>query len=219
MTEPRDQSGHDAATLVPLGECMLLLQTAAEFRQQQRLWQLRDRLQEEGWYPVLGMYSLGLPFDPLRISAAAAGEILLAGWAEACPDPRDGARLHRVPVRYGGQEGPDLSLVAEWCNLPAAAVIEWHAAVEYRVYCLGFLPGFAYLGGLDSRLAVPRRASPRLRVEAGSVGIGGTQTGIYPQAAPGGWHVIGRTDCRLFDPERQPVALMQPGDRVRFEPV
>ena len=99
------------------------------------------------------------------------------------------------------------------------AVIELHAGREYLVYCVGFAPGFTYCGALDDQLDVPRRASPRARVAAGSVGIAGSQTGIYAVESPGGWNLIGRTDLRLFDPAADPPARFQPGDRLRFVPV
>jgi KipI family sensor histidine kinase inhibitor len=128
-------------------------------------------------------------------------------------------RVHRIPVRYGGADGPDLAAVAAACGLSEEAVIARHCAVEYRVAMLGFVPGFPYLLGLDPALAVPRLSQPRARLEAGSVAIGGAQTGIYPRPGPGGWRVIGRTDVSLFDPMRDPPSLLGPGDRVRFHPV
>lgn len=144
-------------------------------------------------------------------------------WLESLP-PDDTAtrnvegRLHQIDVRYGGEHGPDLDAVAEHAQLSPRQVIELHAAGEYRVAMLGFAPGFPYLLGLDPRLATPRLATPRQRVEAGSVGIGGEQTGIYPRPGPGGWRIIGRTDAVLFDPARGRPALLAPGDRVRFVP-
>jgi inhibitor of KinA len=128
-------------------------------------------------------------------------------------------RLVRIPVCYGGTFGPDLDDVAARTELSAAAVIERHTAQEYRVYMLGFLPGFAYLGGLDPGIAVPRRAAPRDRVPAGSVGIAGVQTGVYPLESPGGWQLIGRSPCRMFDPSADPPTLLRPGDRVRFDAI
>ncbi|WP_245579380.1 5-oxoprolinase subunit PxpB [Chitinilyticum aquatile] len=202
----------------PVGEGMLVLQTPPQLQCQQRLWQLADALRASGWQPVLGVYHLGLSFDPLVCPADEASELLLAGWQQAEAVERASAVLHLLPVTYGGAHGPDLDVVAECCGLSPAEVIERHAAAEYQVYCLGFLPGFPYLGGMDPLLATPRRAEPRLCVPAGSVGIGGGQTGIYPQAAPGGWQLIGRSSSRLFNPARDPVALLQPGDRVRFVP-
>jgi KipI family sensor histidine kinase inhibitor len=134
--------------------------------------------------------------------------------ADAAP-----SRLVEIPVVYGGEHGPDLDDVAAASGLTAAQVIERHAQVEYLVAMLGFSPGFPYLLGLDPQLAVPRLATPRTRVPAGSVGIGGTQTGVYPNEGPGGWRLVGRTPQLLFDARRDPPALLLPGDRVRFVPV
>lgn len=121
-----------------------------------------------------------------------------------------------VPTRY---DGPDLAGVAAQANLTTRAVIDLHGGREYLVYCVGFAPGFTYCGVLDDQLALPRRASPRTRVPAGSVGIAGSQTGIYAVESPGGWNLIGSTDLRLFDPAADPPSRFQPGDRLRFVPV
>jgi KipI family sensor histidine kinase inhibitor len=123
-----------------------------------------------------------------------------------------------VPVSYGGEFGPDLAEVAAFAGLSEAAVVALHIGVRYRVFMLGFLPGFAYMGRVDSRIAAPRKGTPRLRVPAGSVGIAGVQTGIYPRESPGGWQIIGRTTIPLFDPLTSPSALFAPGDTVRFVP-
>ena len=131
---------------------------------------------------------------------------------EDVPTPR----VMEIPVCYGGVHGPDIDDVARLHGLSAADVAEIHAGGEYIVYMLGFAPGFAYLGGLPASLATPRRSEPRTVVPAGSVGIGGSQTGVYPLALPGGWRLIGRSPMRLFDPARTPPALLQVGDRVRF---
>ena len=120
-----------------------------------------------------------------------------------------------VPTRY---DGPDLADVALKTNLTPAGVVEAHAGREYLVYCVGFAPGFTYCGALPDQLAVPRLASPRLRVSAGSIGIAGRQTGIYAVESPGGWNLIGRTALPLFDPAADPPARFKPGDRLRFVP-
>ena len=129
------------------------------------------------------------------------------------------ARVVAIPVCYGGDCGPDIDAVAEHAGLVRDEVIARHAAAEYTVAMLGFAPGFPYLLGLDAALHVPRRATPRTRVPAGSVAIGGAQTGIYPRELPGGWHLIGRTPLALFDPQCDPPCLLAPGDRVRFRAI
>ena len=125
-------------------------------------------------------------------------------------------QLHTIPVRY---DGPDLAYVAMETGLTPEQIVERHSAREYLVYLLGFVPGFGYLGDLDPSLVLPRRAAPRTRVPPGSVAIAGAQTAVYPLATPGGWHLIGTTTTAMFDPAREPAALLKAGDRVRFEPV
>lgn len=185
---------------------------------QQRIWQLAAGLAEVGGVQALipGMNNLTLRFDPLQTEAAALARAALALWAEAPPDrgqDREPGRLVEIPVTY---DGPDLTDVAAHCGLTAEEVVRRHTAAEYCVYFIGFQPGFAYLGGLDTSLHTPRRAEPRVAVPAGSVGIGGAQTGIYPLATPGGWQLIGRTRLALFDPQAEPPTLLAPSDRVRF---
>jgi KipI family sensor histidine kinase inhibitor len=127
-------------------------------------------------------------------------------------------RHHEIPVEYGGDAGPDLERVAEAAGLTAKQAIELHAGAKYRVAFLGFQPGFAYLVGTPALLQLARRATPRRRVAAGSVALGGAYTGIYPGTGPGGWHVIGCTHEWLFDPQRQPPARFAPGDQIRLVP-
>ncbi len=129
------------------------------------------------------------------------------------------AHTVEIPVCYGGEYGPDLDEVARHAGLAAEEVVARHAAPRYRVYLLGFAPGYPYLGGLDPRLAAPRRATPRRRCPAGSVAIGGEQTGVYPLETPGGWNLIGRTPRRLFLPGAEPPCLLAAGDEVRFVPI
>jgi KipI family sensor histidine kinase inhibitor len=129
------------------------------------------------------------------------------------------ARLVVIPVCYDLSLAPDLPALAEHCGVSIEQVIALHTRPSYRVYFLGFKPGFPYLGGLDARLRMPRKASPRISVPAGSVGIGGEQTGVYPQSGPGGWQIIGRTPARLFDIDREPPCLLQAGDRVTFQAI
>lgn len=128
-------------------------------------------------------------------------------------------RVVEIPVCYGGEFGPDLDVVASHNRLTPDEVVEIHSSALYLVYLIGFAPGFPYLGGLSARIATPRRVSPRLRIPAGSVGIAGTQTGIYPLATPGGWQLIGRTPFELFRPDQTPPSLLRAGDQVRFRPI
>ncbi|WP_159886435.1 5-oxoprolinase subunit PxpB [Paenibacillus puerhi] len=129
------------------------------------------------------------------------------------------SRTVEVPVYYGGEAGPDLEFVARHNGLGMEEVIELHSSAVYTVYMIGFAPGFPYLGGMTERIAAPRRASPRPSVPAGSVGIAGAQTGIYPFETPGGWQLIGRTPLRLFLPDQDPPSYLLAGDRLRFRPV
>ena len=124
-----------------------------------------------------------------------------------------------IPVLYGGPWGPDLEEVAAHCGMTPEQVIAAHSAPCYRIYMLGFTPGFPYLGGMDPRLATPRRKEPRIRIPAGSVGIAGSQTGVYPIESPGGWQLIGRTPLRLFDLGSDPRILLQAGRSIRFVPI
>jgi inhibitor of KinA len=128
-------------------------------------------------------------------------------------------RVVEIPVCYGGEFGPDLEEIAARAGLSLKDAIELHSKAEYRVHAIGFVPGFGYLGGLPKKLHAARRATPRPSVAAGSVGIGGAQTGIYPVVTPGGWNVIGRTPLYMFDPNRPVAALLAAGDEVRFRPV
>lgn len=156
------------------------------------------------------------PVQPaLRAAIAAALQGATGAAAGAWHQPR----TIEIPVCYGAEYGPDLAAVATQVHLSEAEVIARHAAGAYTVAMLGFAPGFPYLLGLDATLHVPRRSEPRTRVPAGSVAIGGAQTGIYPKQLPGGWHLLGRTPLRLFDAAREPPTLLVPGDGVRFRPI
>jgi len=168
--------------------------------------------------------SVLVPFDPLAIGIDAVTAIVRACADRALVDAggaEDRAATRQpleLTVRYGGADGPDLEEVAALHDLRPADVVELHAGATYHVLFLGFAPGFAYLGGLPAPLVTPRKATPRPRVPAGSVGIAGEQTGVYPLAMPGGWQLIGRTEARLWDHARPSPALLRPGDLVRFVP-
>ncbi|HWL12450.1 MAG TPA: 5-oxoprolinase subunit PxpB [Ureibacillus sp.] len=128
-------------------------------------------------------------------------------------------RVVKIPVVYGDDMGPDLEYVAAYHGLTPSEVIQIHSSADYLVYMIGFAPGFPFMGGMDNRIATPRKDTPRLKIPTGSVGIAGAQTGIYPLETPGGWQIIGRTPLRLFLPEQSPPSLLQPGDRIRFTPI
>jgi inhibitor of KinA len=171
--------------------------------------------------------SVVVHYEPLLVSDDAAGrsphDAIVAALQGLLADVRDDAlpppRTVDIPVCYGGDLGPDLEELARQHGVSAQEVIDIHAGGDYLVYMVGFMPGFAYLGGLSSRIATPRRQTPRMAVPAGSVGIGGEQTGVYPLVSPGGWNLIGRTPRRIFDIDRTEPALLVTGDRVRFHPI
>jgi KipI family sensor histidine kinase inhibitor len=167
---------------------------------------------------IPGARMLLLRFDPAVLSHAAA-RALLSSTEAAGLDPAAGRDPISIPVCYGGEQGPDLPELSARAGLTGDELARRHAAGEYRVAFLGFAPGFAYLTGLDPALAAARLPTPRPRVPAGSVAIGGPYTGVYPSATPGGWRLIGRAPIRLFDEEADPPALLSPGDRIRFEPI
>jgi inhibitor of KinA len=168
------------------------------------------------YYDPLVLFELGAssPYEQVATSLQQMLPAAQAAAAEYAPGP-----LVEIPVCYGGDLGPDLDLVASHTQLSVAEVIAGHTQPEYLVYMVGFAPGFPYLGGLDARLATPRRAQPRPLVPAGAVGIAGVQTGVYSLPTPGGWQLIGRTPLRLFDPGRAQPSLLQAGDRLRFVPI
>ncbi|WJV63811.1 5-oxoprolinase subunit PxpB [Pectobacteriaceae bacterium CE70] len=204
-----------------LGEkaVVLELEPPVLLESQQRIWGLAERLNyhEDVREVIPGMNNITVVLESPQQVALDAIE-WLQHWWEASELLEMESRDIAIPVVYGGDSGPDLPLVAEHCGMSVKQVVACHSAGRYIVYFLGFQPGFAYLGGLDEQLYTPRRAEPRLYVPAGSVGIGGHQTGIYPLSTPGGWQLIGHTPLSLFNPTDNPPTLLRPGDRVRFVP-
>lgn len=168
---------------------------------------------------VVGYHTLTVYFDPMKVDGRWLEEQL----AELVSDPvpaADSARAHiEVPVCYGGELGPDLADVAQAAGCSEAEAIELHTGRDYRVFVVGFVPGFGYMGPVDPKLALPRRRIPRTHVPAGSVALAAGQTGIYPMETPGGWHLIGRTAVRPFDERRAEPVLFRPGDAVRFRSI
>jgi KipI family sensor histidine kinase inhibitor len=216
---PRVDRMGDGALLVTLGDDLDLDVNARARRIADRLEARRAATPGLGEV-VPGHASVLVGFDP----DAVAEEALRTAVADSLAASAGGraveeGELHDIAVRYGGSDGPDLPEVAARTGLSEAEVVRVHAGVLYRVLVLGFVPGFPYLGILPAALELPRRATPRVQVPAGSVAIAGRQTGIYPSPSPGGWLLLGRTEAPLWNPRRDPPALLAPGDRVRFLPV
>lgn len=215
-------------TILPLGDSALTIQVREEFAADLRgcLREVAGVLGALQAARLPGVVEIAPAFSSVTVFYDPAGggfeEIkgAIAGLLQSSPKlAKKKERLVEIPVCYEGEFAPDLALVAKRARLTEREVKVGHASGRYRVACLGFAPGFPYLIGLPRLLATPRRATPRVEVAPGSVAIGGGQTGIYPQASPGGWNVIGRTPVCLFDVERERPALLTAGDRVRFRAI
>ena len=214
--EPRFLPAGDAAIVVELGDAI----SPAINRRVRSLSLALENGSVPGVFDFLPTYrSVLVYYDPLSVSPAAVqsqiARLLQSPDAEAAANPR----VALIPTLYGGDMGPDIAFVASHAGITEQEVIDIHSATDYLIYMMGFSPGFAYLGGLDQRLTTPRLESPRAQIPAGAVGIAESQTGVYPVASPGGWQLIGRTPLRLFDPARNPPALLSAGDYVRFTPI
>jgi KipI family sensor histidine kinase inhibitor len=217
-------TGLDRPSIVPLGDTAATIRLGDEVDAAlaARVEALARRVRIAG-LPyvrdvVVGYAALTVWYDTLHTDYAVVADALESIVHDpAPPPPPDTApRQHVIPVAY---DGPDLDEVAQRTGLTVPEVVERHSNRWYRVYLIGFVPGWGYLGDLDPKLVLPRRAAPRTRVPAGTVAIAGAQTGVYPLTTPGGWHLLGRTSVAMFDPLADPPALLAPGDRVRFEPV
>ncbi len=169
------------------------------------------------WLDVVpGIDSVMVRFDPLAISAEAAYELIANIQSTVVPTPSDDLGLLEIPVVYGGEYGPDLEELCATTGLTRDEFIALHTGSVFTVEMVGFTPGFAFIGGLDEKLRIPRRAEPRARVEPGSVGIADGRTGLYAMASPGGWTIVGRTPYKLFDPKGEEPFALRAGMRVRF---
>jgi KipI family sensor histidine kinase inhibitor len=215
-----------SARLLPLGDRTLLVEfgTIIDVSLNVRALALAAGLAERrvpGVRDIVPAYAaVAVHFDPLRVRLDALAQAIEHELARlAGDDVAVSGALVELPCCYGGSFGPDLNGVASWAGCSEAEVVSRHASREYRVCMIGFLPGFPYLAEVDASIAVPRHPTPRLSVHAGSVGIAGRQTGVYPVASPGGWQIIGRTPVPLFDATRTPPSRLVPGARVRFVPI
>jgi inhibitor of KinA len=227
-------SGSGEVKIVPLGDSAVVVQLgdAIDLATHRRVRQLSDYLERhpftgmieyvpayttvtiyfEGW-TLLNVYSDEAAGDDMFAIAVALVNKIMLQLENAAVEQ---ARIVDIPVCYGGDLGPDLEAVAAHHGLSKEEVIDIHTSADYLVYMLGFAPGFAYLGGLSERIATPRHQKPRLSIPAGTVGIAGDQTGVYPIATPGGWQLIGKTPIPLFLPQQNPPTLLKAGDIVRF---
>ncbi len=211
------QQGNKSGAIAPRLQNQISIESHEHVRRLLRLIELQPIAGVRNLHPAYR--SLLIKFSALLLRHEELEEIL-RGYLDrmdkvALPEPR----LVEIPVCYGGEFGPDLEEVAELRGITTAQAIELHASTQYIVYFLGFAPGFAYLGELPEALVTSRLATPRRSVSAGSVGIAGSQTGVYPISTPGGWRLLGRTPVAMFRPERAEMSLLSIGDRVRFVPI
>lgn len=225
--------------IVPLGDSALVVRVREQFEDapEETLDQVLGtlhRLREAAIPGIIELApaytSVAVFFDPITVAKSSGTQDEVFDWMTTqirgvlngpgrrgrVKASKSAVRLVEVPVCYAPEFAPDLDDVACRAELSAKEVINLHSAADYRVACIGFVPGFPFLAGLAKKLATPRRENPRKEIPAGSVGIGGAQTGIYPLRSPGGWNLIGRTPSRLFDPQKDPPTLLRAGDRVRF---
>jgi inhibitor of KinA len=225
--------------ITPLGDSALLIRVAENFDDAPEAVLTKvlatkralEAAQIPGAVEIAPAYTtVALFYDPVRAIDAGAPVEDVFGWIEqrirkvlleikGTHAGRAEAALVEIPVCYEAEFALDLEHVAGHAGVHLKEVVDLHCAAEYRVHCLGFTPGFPFLGGLSRKLATPRREVPRKEVPAGSVAIGGAQTGVYPIKSPGGWNIIGRTPLQLFDPQKNPPALLRAGDRVRFRSI
>lgn len=216
MTGPKLYLSGDSAVTVEFGD-----RIGPEVNM--RVHTLMKRLEQSGLRGIReqipSFASLLILYDPLILDydTLAAAIVRLAALPAA--KQSEARRIHQIPCCYGGHFGPDLLNMERSSGLSEDEIIRLHSGTDYRIYMLGFLPGFVYLGGLDDRLVTPRLKTPRVSIPEGSVGIGGSQTGIYPLASPGGWNLIGRTPLTMYDPGREEPVLCAAGEYIRFRPI
>jgi inhibitor of KinA len=226
--------------IIPLGDSALIVRVRERFEdapeealdQVLRVFQLLQRAAIPGVIELAPAYtSIGVFFDPITIAKASETPDDVFDWLASrirkavAPGVDRGRKVRsrsrnvEIPVCYDPEFAADIDDVARHTQLSAIEIVNLHTATEYRVACIGFVPGFTFLAGLPKNLATPRRDVPRKEIPPGSVGIGGVQTGIYPLRSPGGWNLIGRTPLNLFDLTKNPPTLLRPGDRVRFRAI
>ncbi|WP_283809102.1 5-oxoprolinase subunit PxpB [Tumebacillus amylolyticus] len=209
----------------PLGEQAVLVRLGMEIREE-TFYEVTALAAELEARPFPGMWEMIPAFTTLTVfyHPHVSSYEQVCSYVEKALHSRPAnsaptSRVVEIPVCYGGEFGPDLEFVAEQNGLDVQEVVKFHTNAEYLVYMIGFAPGFPYLGGMPEEIAAPRKSTPRIKIPAGSVGIAGKQTGVYPLETPGGWQIIGQTPVRLFRPESERPSLLQGGDRVKFRAV
>ncbi|AWM88040.1 5-oxoprolinase subunit PxpB [Microvirga sp. 17 mud 1-3] len=224
MNASLDRSTVQAPRILPCGDCALSVEFGDTIDPEinGKVLALDDALRVAavpGILETVPTYrSLMVHFDPTMADYAGLSQRLLSE-AQALTSQTVAGRRWKVPVVYGGAYGSDLDDVAERHGMSPSRLIELHAGAVYRIYMIGFMPGFAYLGGLDPQLATPRRVQPRARIPAGSIIIGGAQAAVASIECPSGWHLLGRTPVRSYAPDRDPVFLFSAGDEIVFDPI
>ena len=211
--EPRFLAGGDKAIFIELGDAI-----DPQLNCRVRKFKLAiEKARIPGVIETVPTYrSLLVYFEPQQISIQKLQKALCSLMQPQVERELLKPKLIWIPTVYGGEYGPDISFVAAHNSLSVSEVIQIHTSTSYPIYMIGFIPGFPYLGGMSPGIATPRLETPRTKIPAGSVGIAGNQTGIYPAESPGGWRLIGRTPLQLFDPSREPSALLQAGDYLKF---
>ncbi|KRM00805.1 5-oxoprolinase subunit PxpB [Limosilactobacillus gastricus] len=207
--------------LIPLGDQAIMVQMADQIdpQENQRLQAIARLISGPEILGIVPAYStLTVNFDAQQTTMARMMDRLDEVIQQSLQMELPPAKTWLIPVSYGGEFGPDLGDVADFAQISPADVIKRHTDIDYLIYFLGFLPGFSYMGSVDQQIAMPRLATPRLSIPAGSIGIAGQQTGFYPVTSPGGWRLIGQTPIQLYDPQ-SPQSFYQAGDYVRFVPV
>ncbi len=211
--------------IAAVGDCALLIEFGNEIKPEinrkiTTVVQLLKAQKIEGVVDMIPAFcSLLINYDPRIVSFEVMKERMEKLVKMEVKAGVQKKRVYEIPVCYGGKYGPDLETIAKHADLSPEEVIHIHSSRDYLIYMLGFLPGFCYLGGLDERIHTPRLANPRVKISAGSVGIGGSQTGIYPLDSPGGWQLMGMTPVKTYDPDREKPILLEAGDYIRFIPV
>ncbi|MGG4489157.1 5-oxoprolinase subunit PxpB [Metabacillus idriensis] len=222
-------------TLSPLGDAAIIIELGKMIEQNthenvQHVFSYFDKHSPDWLIECIPAFTtVTLIYDPLKVKANRShqqsypyqivSEYITETMKTLDKSQSEVGRTVLIPVCYGGELGPDLEFVAEHNKLSPEEVISTHSGSEYLVYMIGFAPGFPYIGGMPDKIAAPRRSSPRLKIPAGSVGIAGSQTGIYPIETPGGWQLIGQTPLKLFQADRKSPSLLKAGDVIRFKPI